>query len=130
MATPDWILHEIAQGLTRLATLSLDRTPAMDVIQGTAMAWREAITEGRQFDQQRDRERFRIAFRTLASTCTHWPAPRQLLDALPAIPNPEQVKRIEHEERRLRGLEHLAEIAKQMGYDRPEDGSDAAATTP
>lgn len=130
MATPDWILHEIAQGLTRLTTLSLDRTPAMDVIHGTAMAWHEAITEGRQFDQQRDRERFRSAFRTLAATCTQWPAPRQFLEALPPLPKPAEVQRLEHEERRLRGLEHLADIAKNMGYDMPEDRSDAPATAP
>jgi hypothetical protein len=130
MATPDWILYEISQGLTRLAMLSLDRTPAMDVIQGTAMAWREAIIEGREWQQERDRTRFQVAFRILAGRCTQWPAPREFLDALPAIPKPEEVTRIEHEERRLRGLEHLREIGNSMGWNVPEEGADATATAP
>jgi len=116
--------------LTRLATLSLDRTPAMDVIQATALTWHDAIRQGKDWQQERDRPRFQAAFRTLVQACTQWPSPRQFLDALPAIPRPEEVQRIEHEERRVRGLEHLREIGKSMGWSSDEEGGNATATAP
>ena len=55
------------------------------MIAGTAAAWVEAITTGRQFDEARDRPRFRAAFVTLAQTRESWPAPRHFLDALPRV---------------------------------------------
>lgn len=57
------------------------------MIAGTAMAWAEALTAERAWDQQRDTPRIRSAFITLAATRRHWPAPRDFLDALPnALP--------------------------------------------
>ena len=59
-----WIHDAILDGLSRLLCLGLDRTPAADMIAGTAAAWAEAITTGRTFDAARDRSRFRSAFVT------------------------------------------------------------------
>lgn len=78
-----WLLSEIATGLQKLYLLSLDRTPAAELLAGTAHAWLEAIGEGREWVQERDESRVRAAFRTLASTCDRWPTPRQFLAALP-----------------------------------------------
>lgn len=47
------------------------------------MAWVEAITTKREFDEGLDASRFRKAFVTLASTRTSWPAPADFLTALP-----------------------------------------------
>ncbi len=55
------------------------------MIAGTAAAWVEAITTGREFDERRDRPRFRAAFVTLAQTRESWPSPKHFLDALPRI---------------------------------------------
>jgi hypothetical protein len=63
----------------------LDRTPATDLIDGTVMAWHEAITTGRTFDQRRDTDRIRAAFVTLATTRESWPQPKHFLDALPRV---------------------------------------------
>jgi len=112
----------------RLATLSLDHTPAMDVIQATALVWRQAIGAGREFNQERDRPRFREAFARLASHRTSWPAPRDFIDALPRIEAPDRAPRIEDEERRRRGLAHIEDIMRQMGWNREDDhATDAAA---
>ena len=81
----DWILDEIATGLQKLYLLSLDHTPAADLLAGTAQAWHEAITANRSYDEARDAPRFRAAFLRLAQTCTSWPAPRHFLDALPRV---------------------------------------------
>lgn len=65
--------------------LSLERQPAHDLIAGTAMAWMEALTDGRQWDADRDANRIRRAFVTLARTRRTWPAPADFLDALPRL---------------------------------------------
>lgn len=49
------------------------------------MAWHEAVTTGRVWDQQRDTPRIRAAFVSMANTRESWPAPRHFLDALPRI---------------------------------------------
>ena len=81
----DWLAIEILTGIQKLLCLGLDRTPATDLIDGTVMAWHEAITVGRTFDQQRDTGRIRSAFVTLASTRETWPTPKHFLDALPRV---------------------------------------------
>ena len=79
----DWLTTEISTGFQKLICLGLDRTPATDLIRGTVMAWHEAITAGRQWDQDRDTPRIREAFVTLARTRRQWPAPADFLEAIP-----------------------------------------------
>lgn len=78
-----WIHNEIMDGLSRLLCLSLERTPAADLIEGTAAMWCEAVTHERVFDERLDAPRFRAAFSTLARTRTSWPAPLHFLEAMP-----------------------------------------------
>lgn len=97
-----WIQREITDGIVRLLTLSLDRTPAHDTIEGTIHTWGESLSEGRVWDEQRDAWRFRAAFRRLAREAVRWPTPSQFLTMLPAAkplaalakpkPNPEVAK--------------------------------------
>lgn len=47
-------------------------------------AWIDALTFGRQWDQERDTPRIRHAFRVLAANRTEWPTPKDLMDSLPA----------------------------------------------
>lgn len=83
-----WIHHEILDGLSKLLCLSLERSPAADMIAGTAAAWVEAVTFGREWVESRDRQRFRAAFVTLANTREQWPAPKHFIEAMPAAPSP------------------------------------------
>jgi hypothetical protein len=50
------------------------------------MAWHEAVTSRRSWDQARDTPRIRQAFVTLAATRRQWPAPADFVDALPPAP--------------------------------------------
>lgn len=85
--------------------MSLDRTPAADLIQGTVAAWLEALTVNRNWVEEQDAKRVRQAFITLAQTRRTWPVPADFFDALPryhesvkALPgkpaDPELVKRV------------------------------------
>lgn len=81
----NWLLTELMTGLQKLLCLGLDRTPATDLFDGTVMAWHEAITTGRKWDEARDAGRIRAAFVTMAQTRESWPQPRHFLDAIPRM---------------------------------------------
>lgn len=93
--------------------LSLERTPAFDLIEGTAAMWCEAVTHGRVFDEALDAPRFRSAFSTLARTRTTWPAPLHFLEAMP----PREQLALTKEPIKAdpaRAARHMAEIATAL----------------
>jgi hypothetical protein len=121
---PQWLRNEVLDGLSKLVTLSLDRTPAVDVIAGTAETWMEAICHRREWHEAQDRMRVRQAFATLAATCTTWPNPKLFLEAMPArmtqrerlaLMSPEEVER--REESRERVNEMLAQFGQRIGVN-------------
>lgn len=79
----NWIHDEILDGLSQLLCLSLDRTPAADMIAGTAMGWHRAVTDDRVWDQQLDTPRFRKAFTNLIKNRRQWPSPADFMEAMP-----------------------------------------------
>jgi hypothetical protein len=110
----EWIKGEILSGFQKLITLSLEHPPAAEVLPGTVLAWLEAITAGRVFDQDRDAPRFRAAFLALATRCRRWPVPADFLEALPSPQAARPTLRLIDEHSRQRGRAHLADIAKQL----------------
>ena len=93
---PDWLRNEVVTGLQRLILLALDGGPALDSIEGVAMAWVDACQCWPiAWEREADAPRLRQAFRVLAATARRWPAPVQLREALPprqappALPRPE-----------------------------------------
>ena len=107
----DWLVEEILIGFQKLMCLSMERQPASEIITGTAQVWVETLTDGRSWDQQRDRQRIRSAFVTLARTHTTWPQPKHFLEALPkaeplrAIPSkPANPQRAQHHIEQARAL--------------------------
>lgn len=79
----DWLTREVATGMQRLLCLSLDGQPAAEVIPGTVAAWCEAVQRNRLMDESRDCPRLREAFGALMARCRRWPAPVDLIEALP-----------------------------------------------
>lgn len=55
----------------------------MDMIQGTAAMWVDALTAGKVWEQEFDAPRFRKAFVTLSQTRRQWPAPADFFEAIP-----------------------------------------------
>lgn len=78
-----WIHNEILDGLSRLLCLGLDRTPASDLIEGTALMWVDALTDGKVWDQAMDAPRFRKAFVKLSQIRRQWPAPADFMEVIP-----------------------------------------------
>jgi hypothetical protein len=81
---PNALSTETQRGLLRLASLSLAYCPAGDVMMMTERTWIDALTDEGLSDN--DAWRVSIAFRVLARTFNTWPAPRDLIDALPPRP--------------------------------------------
>lgn len=84
---PQWFRRALAEGLTRLVALSLPGTPPAETIKLTREAWVESLWDGRAWDET-DAERIAAAFRAIARRADRWPAPRHLVEHLPARPAP------------------------------------------
>jgi hypothetical protein len=82
---PKWFRVAISEGLIRLVALSLPNTPSHETIELTKEAWIAALYEGRVWVEP-DAVRIGVAFRALSRKVDRWPAPRMLLDHLPARP--------------------------------------------
>lgn len=81
----DWFTREITTGIQKLLFLRLPGCPASDMIPGTVAAWTDALTFNRVWDEARDTQRIRHAFRALGATESEWPAPSDLVRNLPRI---------------------------------------------
>jgi len=81
---PDWFRQVVGSGLQRLYALSLYNAPGE--IRLTAEVWAEALWAERVWIEERDAKRLTIAFQFLLTHEKRWPAPRHLMEALPAVP--------------------------------------------
>jgi hypothetical protein len=86
-----WIQREIARGLQGLIALRLPGAPGEDTVSLTLDVWCAALEpRGAGWHEAPDAERIRRAFGALFLRCRQWPAPAELLDALPP-PEPVQL---------------------------------------
>lgn len=123
----NWIETEIAKGLQGLLCLSLDRQPALELIEGTLAMWVKVITKGRVFDERQDATRFREAFLNLGARKT-WPVPSDFIEALPSNVKPfVKPLRLESETVKRARMESFSEIAKRLNMPSPDDEPPRAA---
>ncbi|MCK9468182.1 MAG: hypothetical protein M0Q49_02090 [Porticoccaceae bacterium] len=115
VSAPKWFRAAIADGLTRLIALSLPGQPSHETIALTKEAWIETLYDGRQwFDT--DAPRIAQAFRQMMRRIDRWPAPRVLLEHLPA--RAEQAKLPESpisDAQRAANRQRLRELASLIG---------------
>lgn len=82
---PDWFHNRIVEGIQLLHSLHLDGRPAAEVVTLTTTGWIDVLWRApRAWLEARDTERLAAAFFSLSRNVDRWPAPRQLLDHLPA----------------------------------------------
>lgn len=111
-----WIEREIARGLQGLIALRLPGAPGEDTVALTLDVWLAALApRAATWHEEPDAERLRSGFRALYGRCDYWPAPRDLLDALPirappvALPPPPLT-----DEQRARNRERLRQMMQDL----------------
>jgi len=83
----DWFESVVAEGIAKLYVLRLESAPAADTLDGVELVWVEALWYSNvAWDEELDTERLRQAFRALTQRLHRWPAPRELMEHLPARP--------------------------------------------
>lgn len=106
---PFWFRNAVGNGLQRLITLRLPRTPALegDIMLALSKAWVEALWNAPVgWDESLDADRLERGFVRLSAHALEWPAPRQLLDCLPrrkqpmSLPSPPKDPRVVSQGRR------------------------------
>jgi len=78
----------IAEGLQRLAAMHLVGTPTDAGLDLACAVWIDTLWYRRAWHPDPDAARLRRAFAALACSARRWPAPAELLDHLPAKPQP------------------------------------------
>ena len=79
-----WLKNEIVNGLQRLLSLRLRNAPPADTVTATAVVWYETIASRPiSWDERLDTKRIKTAFSELCASVDSFPAPAQLLRALP-----------------------------------------------
>lgn len=83
-APEQWFINEISSGLQTLYVLSLDRTPAADMISATADIWAQTLwSKPIDWQTELDAQRIRAGFIKLAGAVGRWPSPSEFLSYLP-----------------------------------------------
>ncbi len=89
MPVPDpWFSRVIAEGLQRLAAMHLVGTPTDAGLDLACAVWIDTLWYRRAWQPDPDAARLRRAFAALSGSARRWPAPAELLDHLPAKPQP------------------------------------------
>lgn len=129
---PGWLVAEMAEGLQRLVLLRLEGAASADSIAGVALAWADAMmVAGISWDERLDSPRIKMAFRLLAARLERWPAPRHLLEVLPARPEPLKLPEPPPSEAdRERARVMLASITKKLRMPQHESSSPGKLRTP
>lgn len=117
-------------GFQKLYCLGLERTPAAEILPGTAGVWVETLADRFAWDRERDTARIRRAFVVLAGSRRNWPVPQDFMDALPPVKQDAiayEVKPASRED----AAKRMAEIRETLGIDgdvvQPVDVKTAAA---
>jgi len=84
-AGDDWLCREIAAGLQALVAQSLKFAPGADLIAMNADVWFVSLKKICTIEEV-DAPRIRAGFEKLFGQVQEWPAPKQLLELMPARP--------------------------------------------
>lgn len=114
-AEGDWLRWEIGIGLSALVAQSLKMQPGADMITKNADIWFVTLKKVCTVEEV-DGPRIRAGFERLFGRIGEWPAPKQLLELMPARP-PRQALREPpiSEEEHQRGLEKIRQLKDKMG---------------
>lgn len=121
---PPWFRAAVGEGIQRLVAIGLPGGPGWDSIKLTAQAWAESLWEAPvEWHENPDSRRLESAFKRAARSCERWPTPRQVLELLPARPQPRALPApTMSREQRTRNSRRLREALSQaMSGEAPGD---------
>lgn len=97
---PDWFYQSVSMGLGMLLVLHLRGAPGHETIEFTEQVWVDLLWGAPvDWDQAQDAGRIQRGFQKLGREVDQWPAPKQLLNLLPARkPVPELPRHFSDEE--------------------------------
>lgn len=82
---PDWFYQSVSAGLGMLLVLHLRGAPGHETIEFTEQVWVDLLWSAPvEWDQELDAGRIQRGFQKLGREVEQWPAPKQLLNMLPA----------------------------------------------
>lgn len=85
MNAPDWLETQVISGMQTLLVLRLRNSPAADTVNAVVDVWLAAfMARPIGWIQERDEPRIQAAFMKVAGTFDSWPAPANVLAAMPA----------------------------------------------
>lgn len=128
---PRWLGEIVKYHMERLRLLNLDGSPAGVAMGEVTRIWAETLAASGNYDEALDAGRFHTAFMTLARVRESWPAPKHLLEALPARPEPRKLPAppaTEADRERARVM--LASITKKLRMPQHESSSPGKLRTP
>jgi hypothetical protein len=120
-SAPDWFRRAIGEGLMRLYALSLPGYPAAETVKLTKAAWCDALWAARRWTPE-DQGRLAAAFTRLATATERWPAPRALIQHLPARPEQSSAHALAYkpdERARANASRHIRHILSQLRSHQP-----------
>lgn len=93
IAVPHWLGELVKLRMERLRLLGLEGQPLGRAMGEVVVIWAQVIAARLpQADERLDAPRLHAAFDALEARCERWPAPKQLLEALPARPEPPRLE--------------------------------------
>ena len=120
---PEWFSTSIREGLARTYTLSLDGSPAAEMVGATTATWIDDLWHDRRYawaDAQIDATRIANAFRTIRHTARRWP---NLDDFHRALPPPPEAPALKHQpcspEQAAANLKRLHEMVDEVFGGKP-----------
>lgn len=108
--------------IERLKLLRLEGEPLAEAMGEVTRIWGETLAEYQRWDRARDTPRLHRGFAILTATSVRWPAPAQLLKALPVIPPevclPTPLPQMSEEKRRA-NLRRMARLFGSLKKESP-----------
>lgn len=117
----EWFNRIVEDGFSALIVLRLPAAPYTDKdMEKTLDVWIQVLwSASAQWAENLDSRRIEQAFMKLCRTVDRWPAPRSLLDALPARPQPKALPApsMSCEQRQANSARLRAMLKEALGHD-------------
>jgi hypothetical protein len=112
---PPWLGEFVQDAIIKLLAMRLDGMPSHETSDLTTIAWVEIILKSqREWVQDLDLPRLKAALDIVQRRAARWPAPRDLIDAMPPRSYPRALPKPRTEAMRQAGLQALQDLRNKL----------------